>query len=421
MPAPPGIATARPGDRLPARLWLVVVVLAAIQFINTVDFMIMMPLSPQFMRIFGITAQQFAAAVSAYAFAAGLSGVAATFFLDRFDRRRAMLGLFAGLCVGTVACAVANSYVALVGARIFCGLFGGVIGATALAAMGDLVPESHRARATGVIMSSFSLATILGLPAGLWIAARWGWHAPFFSLAAVGGGLLFVAAWLLPPMRGHLTGRAVQSGFQLERLFEVLKPRPHQRAFALMAALTLAGMCVVPYIAAFMVGNVGLDEQQIPLLYACGGACTLVSMNVIGRIADFRGKLPIFVLVATLSIGVTLTLTHLPPVRLGVAIVVMCAFMVTMSGRFVPAMAMVTSAGEAKLRGGFMSLNSAVQQFASAASTFFSGFLVTTLPGGRIEGYGLIGWVSGGLALAAILLAFRLRPGRDGTPESVVT
>lgn len=390
---------------LPWRLWLVVLVLAAIQFLNTVDFMIMMPLSPQFMRIFGISAQQFAFAVSAYAFAAGFSSIAATLFLDRFDRRKSVLWLVTGLALGTLFCALAENYAAMVTARIVCGIFGGVIGAVALAAVGDVIPETHRGRATGVLMSSFSLATIAGLPAGVWLAAKFSWHAPFYILAA--GGLLLVAlaAWLLPPMRHHLDDPARPTHFELARLTEVLAPVAHQRAFAFMGFLTLAGMTVAPFIAAYMVGNVGLSEDQIPWLYACGGACTLISMNAVGRLADFRGKLPVFLISASCSIAVTLGLTHLPKVSFFGAVLAMCAFMVSMSARFVPAMAMVTSAGVPALRGGFMSLNSAFTQFASAAATYLGGFLVTTRTDGSLDGFTLIGWTSAGLAVVTLLLA----------------
>ncbi|MBS0657163.1 MAG: MFS transporter [Verrucomicrobia bacterium] len=404
MPAPSGTAAVRPQDRLPWKLWLVVVVLAAIQFTNTVDFMIMMPLSPQFMRMFGISAQQFAFAVSAYAFAAGLTSVAATLVLDRFDRRPALLWLCAGLAVGTLCCALADSYPALVAARIVCGAFGGLIGAVCLAAVGDLIPESHRGRATGVLMSSFSVATIAGLPAGIWLATRFSWHAPFYLLAAVAALLVVLSLWLLPPMRGHLAHPA-QRSFELARLTEVLAPWPHRLSYLFMGSLTLAGMCVVPFIAAYMVGNVGLAEQDIPLLYACGGACTLFSMNAIGRVADFHGKLPVYLITAGASVFVTLALTHLPPVPLWGAVLMMCLFMTSMSGRFVPAMAMVTTAGVPALRGGFMSLNSAITQFASATATYLAGFLVVTKSDGRLEGFGTIGWVSAGLAMLAMTFA----------------
>ncbi len=407
--APPPSASAPAAEaRLPWRLWLSLLVLAAIQFTNMVDFMIMMPLSPQFMRIFSISAQEFSRAVAVYAFAASISGIFAALYLDRYDRRQAMLLLFSGLIVATAGCGLAESYAALLAARIACGFFGGVIGATAFAAAGDLFPDSHRGRATGVLMSAFSLATVAGLPAGLWLASKFGWHAPFFTLAIGGLALLGLAAWLLPPMRAHVGARSGGGENPWAKLRRVFAPESHRRAFALTVFLTLSGMCVVPYIAAYLVGNAGVAENQIPFVYACGGACTLISMNVIGRITDRRPRLTVFTIIAAGSIFPTLLLTHLPVLPLALILTSTSLFMIMMTGRWVPAMAMLTSASDPRLRGAFMSLNSSMQTFAVGVSAYLSGFLVLTAADGSLHGYGTIGWISAVLALGSILVARRL-------------
>ena len=394
-------------DRLPGRLWLLLFVLAAIQFTNIVDFLIMMPLGPQFMRIFSISPGQFGFVVSAYAFSAGLSGVAAAFFLDRFDRRTAILALYAGLTLGALLCGLAPNFSALVGARIFTGIFGGIIGAVVLSATGDLIPATHRGRAMGIIMSSFSMAAVLGVPLGLELAQRGGWHTPFFFLAGAGTVVWLIAARMLPPLRGHLTGNIPPP--PLRQMRDIVAPSNHRRAYALMASLTLAGISVVPYLSAYVVANAGFAESDLKWIYLIGGACTLVSMNVIGRIADFHGKFKTFAVVASLSIITTLTLTHLPVVPKPALLTVTSFFMVFMSGRFIPAMAMITSSAEPRLRGGFMSLNTSVQQFASAFAAFGSGLIVGQSEDGKLTGYGTIGFISTGLVIISIVLASRLR------------
>jgi predicted MFS family arabinose efflux permease len=396
-------------NRLPGRLWLLLFVLAAIQFTNIVDFLIMMPLGPQFMRIFEISPGQFGFVVSAYAFSAGLSGVAAAFFLDRFDRRTAILALYAGLTLGALLCGLAPNFPALVAARIFTGVFGGVIGAAVLSATGDLIPGSHRGRAMGIIMSSFSMAAVLGVPLGLELAERGGWHTPFFFLAGVGTLIWLIAARLLPPMRGHMTGAAQVRPQPMQQIREIIAPANHRRAYALMASLTLAGISVVPYLSAYVVANTGFLESDLKWIYLIGGGCTLVSMNVIGRVADFHGKFKTFAVVASLSIVTTLTLTHLPVIPKVWLLTTTSCFMVFMSGRFIPAMAMITSSAEPRLRGGFMSLNTSVQQFASAFAALGSGLIIGQAPDGKLTGYGTIGFISAGLVIVSILLASRLR------------
>jgi predicted MFS family arabinose efflux permease len=84
---------------------LLLALLAAVQFTNVLDFVIMMPLGPQLMPALGIVPRQFGLVISAYTFSAGATGLAAAFFLDRFDRKTALLALYFGFGLGTIACA----------------------------------------------------------------------------------------------------------------------------------------------------------------------------------------------------------------------------------------------------------------------------------------------------------------------------
>ncbi len=88
---------------------------------------------------------------------------------------------------------------------------------------------------------------------------------------------------------------------------------------------------------------------------------------------------------------------------------VMAAFMVTMSSRFTPAMAMVTNAVAARYRGGFMSVNAAVQQAASGLANVLAGVFVTQDATGRLVGYPTLGWVAIAFFILTVLLAAELR------------
>src|SRR4029077_10266590 len=188
----------------PLSEWLLLLMLAAVQFTVAVDFVIMMPLGPQLMRIFGIDTPAFNIAVSAYAGAAGVSGLGAAFFLDRFDRKTALLMIYAGFAIGTLLCALAPTYQTLVFARALAGFFGGIVGGISLAMVGDLVPDSRRASAVGAVMSAFSVAQVAGVPLGLYFADKLGWHVPFLLLAALSGIVWILAIVRLPKVRAHL-------------------------------------------------------------------------------------------------------------------------------------------------------------------------------------------------------------------------
>ena len=388
---------------------LLLYVLAAIQFTATVDFLIIIPLGPQYMRVFSINPGQFGLIVSAYAIAAGISGVTTGVFLDRFDRKKALLWLYLGFALGTLFCAIAPTYELLVVSRAVAGAFGGVAGAFILAIIGDVVPEGRRGRAMGLVMSSFSVASICGVPLGLLLASNISWHVPFFALAGLSLAILLAAARVLPPLRGHL--EKAHDAHPLARLLAVLAEPDHRMAFMFMAVLTFTGFLIFPNLANYMVLNVGLTEKQLPLIYLCGGLCTVFTMNWIGRWADLSGKPKVFTLMSLSSVIPILLLTNLPRVPMPEAIGVSTLLMICMSGRFVPAMAMMTASVEARYRGGFMSMNSSVQQLSCGLAALVSGHLLGQGPQGQITRYPVVGVISVCCALSCIYLARFLRPG----------
>src|SRR5262245_58474561 len=80
-----GCPTPRPGGG-----WLLLLILAAVQFNHIVDFTIMMPLETSYQHDLDLSTHQFSLLVSAYAFSACLSGMLAASLVDRFDRKRAL-------------------------------------------------------------------------------------------------------------------------------------------------------------------------------------------------------------------------------------------------------------------------------------------------------------------------------------------
>ncbi|HEY6404413.1 MAG TPA: MFS transporter, partial [Blastocatellia bacterium] len=331
----------------------ILLLLAIVQFTNVLDFMVMMPLGPQLMRLMSMSPGQFSHVVSSYTIVAGLSGILSAFFIDRFDRKQALLFVYVGFLVGTLSCALAPGYVTLVLARALTGAFGGILGALTLAIVGDLLPIERRGRGMGIIMTSFSLAAVAGVPTGLALANAFSWHAAFFLISGLGLPILIALGFMIPPLRAHMRN----SGDEKERLWGLFDNLWRNKAQALALALTptllLGHFAIVPFMSPYMVSNVGLTEHDLTYVYLFGGAATLFSMPMAGRLSDRFGSTKIFILTAALTIIPILMLTHLPRTALWSALTVSTVFFVVASARMVPAMTLVTEAVAPRWRGGF--------------------------------------------------------------------
>jgi len=387
--------------------------LAAMQFIHIVDFMVMMPLGPQFMRLFGLGPAQFGLLVSTYTFAAAASGFVAAFRIDRYDRRHALLALYAAFLLSTALCGLAPNYPLLVAARALAGCFGGVIGALVLAIVADVVPYARRARATAIVSAAFSVAAVMGVPIGLWLAAGWSWRAPFFTLAIVGIPLGIVAARLVPPLTTHLAHATHRHPFA--QLAAIFGEANHRRAFALSIALTFGGFSVIPFVSPYYVANVGVAESELPLVYLVSGAATLVTAQVIGHWADRFGKRRVFTWIAAASIVPLLVTTNLPRVALPWALAASTLFFVLVAGRFGPAQALMSGAVDRRLRGSFMSFNAAILQLGSGSAALVAGLIIGRAPDGSLTRYGWVGLMAVACTLLAIALAARIRVVHDGS------
>ena len=366
--------------------------LAAINFTHIVDFMIMMPLGPELTRLFGISDAQFGLLVSAYSLAAGASGMLASTVIDRFERKRALLFLYAGFTLATLGCGLAPGYVSLMCARVAAGVFGGVLGALVQTIVGDAIPFERRGRAMGVVMSAFSLSTVAGVPLSLWLATQGGWHLPFLAIAAASLVIGLVAVRSVPVLSQHLGQSAKRSAWVGMR--QVFSEANHWRAFALSCLMMAGSFSIIPYITIYTTTNVGLRADQVPLIYLAGGVATLFTARLWGWMSDRWGKVATFRLVSALAVVPMMALTLLPPVPLWMVLVVTTAFFVFVSGRMVPGMALLTAAPQASMRGAFMSANGALQSVTMGVSAWLGGSLISRSPQGLVQGYERCGWLA---------------------------
>lgn len=390
------------------RLFLLTI--AGIQFTHILDFMIMMPLGPQLIRLLHIDTHQFGLLLSSYTFTAAASSLLAATYIDRFDRRKLMLVLYACFIIATLCCGLAPNFTFLLIARALAGAFGGILGGLVQTMIADVIPFERRGKALGTVMAAFSISTVAGVPLGLLLASTFttlGWRAPFFFIVLLATIFWVIGYKLLPNLTAHLHNKPLGNVFQ--RIFAVAKEPRHITAFAFIAMIMMAGFTVIPYIALYMTTNVGLPESFITVVYLCGGAATFFTSQLIGRMADKYGKLKVYRRVALASFIPLLITTHLVPIAWWLVLINSTIFFILVPGRMVPGMAMVSAVPEAHVRGTFMTLISSVQMLSSGLATLIAGLIITRTPDGMIEHYDTVGYLAVACGVVTIWLAQRLR------------
>jgi MFS transporter, DHA1 family, inner membrane transport protein len=373
--------------------------LAAVQFTHIMDFMIMMPLGPQLMRELGISAQQFGALISSFAITSGLVGLAVAPFADRFDRRKLLLFCYAGFTLGTLACGLCETGTTLFWARAICGAFGGVSGATIMAIVADVVPPERRAQGMGIIMTAFSAAAALGVPFGLKIAQWWKWEAPFLVVAAIAAVVWAGLFRILPPVRGHLSEGKVRSG---KDFLELLQNGNAWIGLALMVAMIFGHFTIIPYLSPYLVGNVGLPEKSLFLVYLTGGLVTIFTGPLVGKLADRHGRFLVYsCLIAGACIVIRL-LTSSGPLPVWQTLLLAAFFFTFASGRFVPGQATISMAVPSSRRGAYMSLVACSRDLASGLTAAVGGMVVTQSPDGRLLNFDKLGWIAIGVSILSL-------------------
>lgn len=388
---------------------LLLVVLAGMQFTHILDFMIMMPLGPQLVRVFNISTHQFGLLLSCYTFTAAGAGLLAAAYVDRYDRRKLMLGLYVSFIVATLCCGLSPNYPVMLITRALAGAFGGLLGSMVQTMVADVIPFERRGKAMAIVMAAFSLSTVAGVPIGLFLASHipsLGWRAPFFFIVLLSSVFWLIAFRLLPSMTAHM--HRPRDGSVFEQIYSAAKNRDHMRAFAFMALIMMSGFAVIPFISLYLVSNVGLPESFLSVVYLAGGGATFFTSQLIGRMSDRYGKPTVFRWLAFAALVPLLITTHLGHVPWWVALMNSTAFFVLISGRIIPGMAMTSAVALPQVRGMFMSLLSSVQMLSAGTASLIAGMIITRNAAGQVEHYNIVGYLGAVAGLLTIWMAGRL-------------
>mgnify|MGYP000290527635 FL=1 len=378
--------------------------LALIQFCVVLDFMVLSPLGTFVMKDLSLQPNQFAVVVSAYAFSAFLSALLTAGFADKFDRKRLLVFFFSGFILGTLFCALSNSYETLLAARVFTGLFGGVMSSISYAIITDLYVINQRGRVMGFIQMGFGVSQIVGIPLGLFLTNWANWHLPFYVIVGFACIILVGTVFFMRPITAHLALAKEKKAFA--HLVSTVKNRRYITGFLATTLLATGGFMLMPFGSDFAVQNLKLTTNELPYMYIVTGIFTFAAGPLAGLISDRFGRMNLFAFGTIISIGIVLIYTQLGPTPLSLVILLNVILFIGITARIVPAQAMMTSVPKPEDRGAFMSINSAVQQLSGGIASFIAGTIVYKQANGEIGNYPILGIV---VTCSMIIAFFMMR------------
>lgn len=391
---------------------LIIVLLASINFTHILDFMIMMPLGNYLMPYFNISPKQFSFLVGAYTLSAAASGFAAAFFVDRFDRKKVLLFGYIGFLLGTIACGFAPTYGLLMASRLLAGIFGGLIGAQVMSIIADLFGYERRGAAMGAVMSSFAIASTIGVPFALYLSNIFSWHAPFILVGLMGIAIVPLVIKFIPAIAGHVRDKD-EDAHRFQVLHNVIENREQRLALLFSALIMMGHFLIIPFINPFLEFNKGYSKGQTPMIYLFGGIASFASAIFLGKFSDKTGKLKVFSWSVLFSFVMVWIITNMPVVPFSIVLVFFAIWFTLATGRAVTAQAMISNVVKSDQRGSFMSFNSSVQQLGTAIASFVAGFVVIKDSAGKLHRYEWVGYLSILVLLLGLLLGRYLFGGMD--------
>jgi predicted MFS family arabinose efflux permease len=371
--------------------------------------MVMSPLGDLLMKSMQLSTKQFGIAVFSYAFSAGISGFLTAGFADSFDRKKLLLFFYIGFIVGTLFCGLASNFYLLVAARVFTGIFGGVIGSISMAIVSDLFPIEKRGRVMGFLQMGFGTSQVLGIPISLYIANHFGWQSPFFLIV----GMAFVI-WLfivlkMKPITKHLEVKDKDTN-ALQHLSHTIQNRNYRVGFLTTALMSLGGFMIMPWGSVYAINNLHVTQEQLPLLFMIAGVATLLMMPLIGKISDKINKFTIFTFASAWMIIVVVIYANLGETSFAIVVILNVLMMMGVMARMVPSVALVSELPKLQDRGAFMSVNSSLQQMAGGIAAAIGGMIVVQKDvHSPIEHYDTLAYVVSFFVILCVIMLYRVQ------------
>lgn len=240
----------------------------------------------------------------------------------RFATHLTLIGIF---LAGNILCAFAPNYAVLVVARIMIALVSGTLVAVAMTYAPDVTTDRFRTKFIAWVFSGFSIASVVGVPVGTWVANTFGWRWAFHMINVL-TIMLIVGMVVALPRNSHI----VKIGFLPQ--FRLFFDRRIQLGVLTVVFGAAASYVFYTYLTPIMRDEVHVPEQYLSVGLVIFGAACLWSNLYGGKLAD-RGRgveplthiRPIYCAHAVLM--ASLVVAHWVPVYGALLLVVLGMFM----------------------------------------------------------------------------------------------
>ena len=371
--------------------YLILAIITLVFLTIVLDFMLMSALSAILLPKLEITTKQFGLLVSAYPISAGISTILLSGSADRFDRKKLLLFFYSGFLLGLLFCTNAPSFQALVVARVITGIFGGVVGPICFAIIIDLFETNQRGRAMGILQMASAGSQILGLPLALYLASELDWRVAFGLVLFLGINALFLVFWKIRPVDKHLQIQAKVNPFY--HSLKIISNRNYWLVFLNNTLLVSGDIILMTFSSAFCTNNLGVDLDDLPLLYGIAGVATFIFAPIIGRLTDKYGTLNIFLAGTTMTIMMVAVFTNMGINPFWAVIIVHTLLLLGNNARSISSSALGTVVPEVEDRGAFMAVDAAMQLAIGGMAAMVAGLIVFQSEDGMINNFPTLGLV----------------------------
>ena len=351
--------------------YVIIFILFLVQFIDVLDFMVVMPLGPDFAENLNIAESKLGWIASSYTLAAALSGILSSTIIDRFERKSILIFTLAGLVISNILSANAWDFNSLLMSRFLAGTFGGPATSLCFAIIADLFDEQKRGSVMGKVMSGFSLAAIFGVPLGLFMSTKFGWYSSFYMVALLGIITIVLIIMFMPKINSHLNS-IKQNKVTYISLFN--KPI-YLFSFIAASLGSIASFMIIPYISPFIQLNLNYPRADVGLIYSVGGIGSFFAMRIAGKFVD-KTTSSLISMLSNIFILFSLTFCFIFYISYIPVIVATAPFMIGMAIRNVANYTLFSKVPNLNDRAGFMSIISCIQHIAASVGAILTSLIV---------------------------------------------